>query len=240
MTHLAPPPSRTKAAAAYERLRADIISCAIPPGARLPIELVAERYQVGPTPAREALNRLAAEGLATLAEQRGFSAAEVSPADLIELTETRCLIEEAALRRSMQTAAPAWEERLLLAAHRLGRTPNSATDAAFRENPEWERQHADFHAALIGGAGSRWIASFGATLNQQFRRYRALAMRAAYPTRDAPAEHEALARAALAGDPDQAAHLLRQHYRRTAGIILRALGAQDPWNAADASAASAP
>jgi DNA-binding GntR family transcriptional regulator len=229
MSHLAPPPNRTKAAAAYERLRADILSCAIAPGARLPIELVAERYNVGPTPAREALNRLAAEGLATLAEQRGFSAAEVSPADLIELTDTRCLIEEAALRRSMQAADPAWEERLLLAAHRLVRTPNSAAAADFRENPEWERRHAEFHAALIGGANSRWIASFGETLNQQFRRYRALAMCAAYPTRDARAEHEALARAALGGEPDRAATLLCRHFRRTAGIILAALGASNPY-----------
>ncbi len=229
MSHLGPPPPRTKAAAAYERLRADILSCAIPPGARLPVELIAARYNVGPTPAREALNRLAAEGLATLAEQRGFSAADVSPAELIELTDTRCLIEEAALRRSMQAADPGWEERLVLAVHRLARTPNSAAAGAFRENPEWERQHAAFHAALIGGAGSRWIASFGETLNQQFRRYRALAMRAAYATRDARAEHEALARAALAGDPDQAASLLRQHYQRTAGIILHVLGAPDPY-----------
>jgi len=229
MTQLAPPIPRTKAAAAYERLRADILSCAIAPGARLPVELVAERYHVGPTPAREALNRLAAEGLATLAEQRGFSAAAVSPAELIELTETRCLIEEAALRRSMQGADPVWEERLLLAAHRLARTPNSAADSDFRESPEWERRHAAFHAALIGGAGSRWIAGFGEVLNQQFRRYRALAMRAAYPTRDARAEHDALARAALAGDPDHAARLLRAHYRCTAGIILGVLGASDPW-----------
>lgn len=229
MTVLAPSPIRTKAASAYERLRADILSCAITPGARLPVELVAERYQVGPTPAREALMRLAAEGLATLAEQRGFSAAEVSPADLVELTDTRCLIEEAALRRSMQRADPAWEERLLLAAHRLARTPNSAATADFRENPEWERRHAEFHAALIGGAGSRWIAGFGETLNQQFRRYRALAMRAAYPTRDARAEHDALARAALGGDPDQATRLLIDHYRRTAGIILGALDAPDPY-----------
>jgi DNA-binding GntR family transcriptional regulator len=229
MIQLASPIPRTKAAAAYERLRADILSCAIQPGARLPVELIAERYQVGPTPAREALNRLAAEGLATLAEQRGFSAAEVSPADLIELTETRCLLEEAALRRSMQTAEPAWEERLLLAAHRLARTPNSAARSDFRENPDWERQHAAFHAALIGGANSRWIAGFGETLNEQFRRYRALAMRAAFPNRDARAEHEALARAALAGDPEPAVRLLRAHYRRTAGIILGALGAPDPW-----------
>ncbi|MDE2580876.1 MAG: GntR family transcriptional regulator [Rhodospirillales bacterium] len=229
MTHLTPPSPRTKAAAAYERLRADILSCAIPPGARLPVEFVADRYKVGPTPAREALNRLAAEGLATLAEQRGFSAAEVSPADLIELTDTRCLIEEAALRRSMQTRLPDWEEGLLLAAHRLARTPNSATDAVFRENPEWERQHAAFHAALIGGAGSRWIAGFGETLNQQFRRYRALAMGAAYPGRDAQAEHEALARAALGPDADHAARLLRRHYQRTAAIILAALGAPDPY-----------
>ncbi len=226
MSHI---PPRTKASAAAERLRADLLAGAIPPGTRLPIELIADRYQVGPTPAREALNRLAAEGLVTLADQRGFTAAEVSAPDLIELTDTRCLIEEAALRRSMRIAAPEWEEALLLAAHRLARTPNSASAAAFHENPEWETRHAEFHAALIGGTSSRWIAAFGATLNQQFRRYRALAMHQAYPGRDAAAEHQALAQAALGGDQDGAARLLRQHYQRTAGIILKTLGAADPY-----------
>lgn len=225
----APFASRTKAATAYELLRADILSCALPPGTRLRVEVVAERYGVGPTPAREALNRLAAEGLVTLAAQRGFSVADVDPAALIELTDARCLIEEAALRRSMQIGGANWEERLLLAAHRLGRTPNSAADQSFSENPEWELRHAEFHAALIGGVNSRWIAGFGDALNQQFRRYRALAMRAAVPRRPAHAEHEALARAALSGDADLAATLLCQHYQRTAGIILSALGAPDPY-----------
>ncbi|MGH7040601.1 MAG: GntR family transcriptional regulator [Acetobacteraceae bacterium] len=226
-----PAPPRTKAAAAHERLRADLLSCAVAPGARLPVEFVCDRYGVGPTPAREALNRLAAEGLVTLAEQRGFTAAEVSAAELTELTETRCLIEEAALRRSMQTRDPAWEENLLLAAHRLARTPSSAAAGTFLESPEWERQHAAFHAALIGGTGARRIAAFCGTLNEQFRRYRALAMRSAYPDRDAHAEHEALAREALRGEADQAARLLGAHYRRTASIILQSLGAPDPYAA---------
>lgn len=231
MSDLSPAAPRTKASAAHERLRADILSCAVAPGVRLPVELVCERYGVGPTPAREALNRLVAEGLVTLAEQRGFSVAEVSAAELIELTETRCMIEEAALRRSMHLRDPAWEESLLLAAHRLARTPSSAEAGTFRESPEWERCHARFHAALIGGCGARRISGFCDTLNEQFRRYRALAMRSVYPRRDAHAEHDALATEALRGDPDHAARLLRQHYQRTARIILAALGAPDPYDA---------
>lgn len=229
MSDVSPSPAQTKASTVHDRLRADILSCALRPGARLPIEWACARYDVRPTPLREALNRLTAEGLVTLAAQRGFTVAAVSAEELVELTDTRCVVEEAALRHSMERRAAEWEERLLVAAHRLARTPSSAEPGTFRESEGWERQHAAFHAALIGGCGSRWIAAFCETLNEQFRRYRALAMQSAYPQRDAQREHEALAQAALRGEADTASRLLREHYQRTASIILRGMGRADPY-----------
>ena len=45
-----------------------------------------ERYEIGATPLREALNRLSAEELVRREEQRGFRVAPVSLSDLAELT----------------------------------------------------------------------------------------------------------------------------------------------------------
>ncbi len=52
------------------------------PGAKLKIELLQERYQVGATPLREALSLLCATGLVERIEQRGFRVARVGAEEL--------------------------------------------------------------------------------------------------------------------------------------------------------------
>jgi len=64
------------------------------PGEKLRIEVLRTRYDVGGTPLREAMNRLSTEGLVTQSEQRGFRVTPVSADELLELTRTRCWINE--------------------------------------------------------------------------------------------------------------------------------------------------
>src|SRR6201987_2510605 len=111
----------TRTRAIYERLRRDIIRGTLPPGEKLRIEVLRTRYNVGGTPLREALNRLSTEGLVTQSDQRGFRVTPVSADDLLELTRTRCLINEVALRESITRGGRDWEEGVLLALHRLWR-----------------------------------------------------------------------------------------------------------------------
>lgn len=213
------PELRTKASTVHEQLRADILSAVLEPGTKLRIEFVCQRYRARNTPVREALNRLAAEGLLLRQEQRGFTVAPMSAAELAELTSTRCAIETLALRQSLQQRDTAWEERLVLARHRLAHTPRSLHDAAFEANPEWERLHREFHRALIGACGSRWLQRYSDELADHAYRYRQRSMQAAYLRRDVGAEHEAIAQAALAGDVEQAVALLHAHFERTAELL---------------------
>src|SRR5690349_6839687 len=60
---------------AYEELRADILSCRIPPGAKLKIQDLCTKFSVSLGAIREALSRLTSEGLVTAEPQRGFRAA---------------------------------------------------------------------------------------------------------------------------------------------------------------------
>ena len=130
----------TQASTVYDRLREDLLSGKLEPGRKLQMRFLTEMYQTGQTPLREALNRLTADGLVECREQRGFYVADISRNELIELTKTRCWVKSLALRESMAAANPQWEE-LLLAAHRLGRTPRSLNSEHFEDNPEWERLH---------------------------------------------------------------------------------------------------
>jgi DNA-binding GntR family transcriptional regulator len=217
---LAPAPS-TQASDVYDRLREDLLSGRLAPSRKLQMRFLIEMYQTGQTPLREALNRLTADGLVEVREQRGFYVRDISRAELAELTKTRCWVESLALRESMAASTPPWEEQLLLAQHRLGRTPRSLNQTEFEDNPEWERLHRIYHRTLIGHCGSASLIAFCGQLADQLYRYRRLSIRKAFPSRHVGDEHLAITNAVMSGNADEAVKLLTAHYRKTADVILQ-------------------
>jgi DNA-binding GntR family transcriptional regulator len=210
----------TRATSLYDQIRADLLGGQLEPGAKLAIEALAEHYETSATPLREALNRLVADGLVERRENRGFVVAGISATDLAEITRTRCWLEEIALRESIAARSTQWEEDLVLAHHRLARTPRSLSDSRFEDNPQWEPLHRAFHRALIAGCGSRWLLSFCEQLADQHHRYRRLSAPRAFHKRGVKSEHQQLLEAAIEGRADDATALLRAHFERTARIIL--------------------
>ena len=213
----------TQASTAYERLRDDLLAGRLQPSRKLQMRFLMDAYATGQTPLREALNRLSAEGLVECREQRGFYVSGISRAELVELTRTRCWVESIALRESMQAATPEWEEALLVAHHRLGRTPRSLDAERFEDNPEWEAVHRTFHRVLIGQCGSRPLIGFCRQLADQLYRYRQISIRKVFTTRHVGDEHRSILEAVLDGNTDRACNLLNDHYRRTADAILEDL-----------------
>lgn len=209
----------TRATSLYDQMRTDLLDGTLAPGSKLAIEALAEHYATSATPLREALNRLVSDGLVERREQRGFVVSGISAEDLSEITRTRCWLEEIALRESIAARSTAWEEALVLAHHRLARTPRSLSDAHFEDNPEWEPLHRAFHRALISGCGSRWLLGFCEQLADQHHRYRRLSAPRAFAKRGVKTEHQQLLEAAIEGRADDAVALLRQHFERTARVI---------------------
>ena len=205
--------TRTHATGVHDRIRADLLDGRLAPGARLAIRGLMERYGVGQTPLREALNRLTADGLVECRDQRGFLVPGVSEGELRELTRTRCWLEEQALRESMAAATEAWEEGVVLAHHRLARASRTEDAAG------WEARHRAFHGALIAHCGSRWLIGFCGQLTDRHQRYRHLARRAE-PARDVAGEHAAIVAAVMARDADLAVSRLVAHYEATVAVIL--------------------
>ncbi|TPQ33104.1 GntR family transcriptional regulator [Bradyrhizobium guangdongense] len=209
----------TLATTIYARLKADILTTRLEPGRKLQSRFLMEQYNVGQTPLREALNRLTTEEFVVGMEQRGFYVKEVSREELQELTKTKCWVEGLALRESMQNATQAWEESLLVAHHRLDRTPRSLKADTFEDNPDWEKVHRAFHATLIGLCGSRPLLGFCEQLADRLYRYRMMSIAKAYPARKVGAEHRDILQAVLAKDIEEAVRRLQQHYQRTADVI---------------------
>ncbi|QYY29928.1 FCD domain-containing protein [Cupriavidus pinatubonensis] len=219
---------RTWASVLEQAVREDIISGRLPAGSKLRLKELAEHYQAGVIPLREALSRLCTTGFVLAIDQKGFRVAELSPEELLDVTRVRQQIECQALRDAIRLADIAWESDVVAAHHRLTRIPMVLRDQRGALNPEWEAAHVAFHDALIWGCHSPWLRRFSAVLRDQTARYRflSLAVPKAERSRDVAAEHEAIVSAVVARNADRACKLLSDHFQHTTDLVLQYLARQ--------------
>lgn len=213
--------ANTLASVAYVRLREAIIVGRHQPGARLHIHDLSSELDIGPSPIREALNRLVSEGLVSQQDQRGFRVAPLDLAGLDDLFDARCWANEAALRASIQRGGADWEETLVLMLHRLRRAPRLVDLETGLRGAQWENAHDEFHNALIGACGSTWMMNFCQRTSDAAARYRAVSRAAVAGQRGDEDEHVAIVEATLARDEDRAVGLLTDHLRRTRDLVVK-------------------
>lgn len=209
---------RTRSADAYGELRRDIVRCLWKPGVRLRFEELKAHYDLGLSPLREALMKLASEGLVQLEEHKGFRVAPVSRADLIDITNMRKELEALAIRQSIANGNDRWEAGIVAALHELAKRSKVGPDGLVDD--EWEARHHAFHDALTAASGSEWLQRFRAQLYDQADRYRRVAVQYLHAPRDDLAEHREIAEAVLARDTEAAVFLSRRHLDRTCQILL--------------------
>jgi DNA-binding GntR family transcriptional regulator len=221
----------TLASDVYERLRHDLVQGAIEPNHRLRMETMRDRYGVGASPIREALNRLASEGLVDQIDKRGFRTWPLTLAELDELMRTRCWIGEIGVRESIEHGDAEWEEGCLIAFHRMERGPAPINpDPALRT--EADRLHKIFHEQLLSACRSQILVRFWNSLFDRARRYQSLSLNPGNrPPRDVNAEHKALLDAMLKRDVELAARLHTEHIQKTRDILVNAGLLQDGKNA---------
>lgn len=204
----------------YEQIRTDVLSGKLRPGEKLGAEALRTRFRTGSSPVREALNRLFSEGFVALEEQKGFRVAPVSREELSELVTARCWIDGAAITESIKRFNMSWEERLVLALHRLSKTRRG--QPGHGRNIDWEDRHKAFHMALVSGCGTRWIVRISEQLFDAAERYRLLG--ADYvPERNELDEHRAMVAACFERNAEKAVELLKLHYGRTFEVIVESI-----------------
>jgi DNA-binding GntR family transcriptional regulator len=209
---------RTLAEKAFDTLHTAIITGQLRPGARLPIEELAEVLEMSPMPIREAVRRLDAAGLVENIPHRGARVTDLSITDLAEVYEARVALEVLAIRRAAErftSEDEALARRRLEALHQMPDDNSAATSSA----------HAEFHFSLYAVADSAWLLRLIRPVWETSERYclevpqcRQLAARRG--------EHEAILEACRARDPTRAAIALRDHLATTANHIAVAMGGE--------------
>lgn len=162
----------TRAQWVDRRLREAILSGELAPDERLITATLVERFSVSPTPLREALQRLAAEGLVEISPQRGARVAALSATDWTEIIELRELLEPVALRDSFDHASPDSLDRMERARGALRDILASASATPLQV----AIANRDLHDALLSEATSRQLTRTIAVLTAQSMRYHVLAL----------------------------------------------------------------
>jgi GntR family carbon starvation induced transcriptional regulator len=212
--------SPTLAGEVFARLRADIVSSRLAPGAKLRLEDLRKTYGVGFSPLREALSRLAENRLVVAIGQRGFRVPEVSAEEIVDVAMVRKEVEGFALRLAIRHGDDLWEARLTAASEKFALLQRSGKNAG---EDVWESRHRDFHAALIAACHSPCLLHLHGLLTDQFDRYRRLSAKSRLPNAPRWLSHKGIMQAAIARNADKAVKLLEDHIAEAARLIVTGL-----------------
>ena len=189
----------------YEAIRDRITSGSLPRGARVHQEDLAEELGVSRTPVREALRRLAAEGLVEMRTNRGARVADIDQGGMRGAYDARLVVEPGAARLAARRRPPEPLARMRAAVGAQRRSLRSV-ERSFEANRE-------FHLALVAASGNDyllqlverlWVARIGATI---YERQVETQERMVLDVR----EHEQILEAIEGGDGRRAESLTRRH-----------------------------
>ncbi|MBC7436970.1 MAG: GntR family transcriptional regulator [Bdellovibrionales bacterium] len=91
----------------YEQLRAEVINCKLAPGTEMREAELAARFEMSKSPVRDALMRLAREGLVITLPRQGYRVAPVSLNDVLDMFHLRAALERACMERIVLRASDA-------------------------------------------------------------------------------------------------------------------------------------
>ena len=187
-----------------ERLRHQIFTRQLEPGAWIDEMKLAGEYGISRTPLREALKVLAVEGLVEMKPRRGAYVAEMSRDDVAQVYHLLALLESDA---AGQVAREATDEQLaeLQAIHDQLERQVRQRDAFFATN---ER----FHMALLEIAGNRWRRQIVADLRKVMKLNRHHSLFKQGRLADSLAEHRLVMDALRKRHAERATALMRAHF----------------------------
>jgi DNA-binding GntR family transcriptional regulator len=185
---------------AYHEIRGLIVSLELAPGAVIDERDLIERLEIGRTPVREALRRLAHERLVEVYPRRGMFVTGVDVRELARLSEVRELLEPEAARLAAERATDTDREHLSRLLTEL--------DAGGSELMDLDER---IHRAVYRAAHNDLLE---ATLEQYYvlaLRIWSMALDRAHELEEAVEAHRALLEAIQAGDGERAAETMRAH-----------------------------
>jgi DNA-binding GntR family transcriptional regulator len=205
MTHISVAPRELLADRAYTELRDRIVSLQIAPGAPIDEDGLGAELDMGRTPVREAIKRLALENLVNVFPRRGTFASEINITDLAHISDVRMVLEGHAAYRAAERITDAQRIELEQLLEELGQSKGSDNTTALMA------LDARVHRFIHRCAGNPYLEE---TLNRYFN----LSLRIWHLVFDRLPhlfarvhEHDEVLHAIAAGEPERARDVLIEH-----------------------------
>ena len=210
----------TASETALRLLKRDLERGVLAPGRKLKMRELTDRYGIGASPMREALALLVSGGFVRLESNKGFRVAPVSRSHLIDVTQTRQIVEGEALKAAITHGTKAWEEEIFTSFQLLKREIELRDSHSHDWLDQYEERHHRFHRALIAACPLASLKQFCEDLYTQLTRYRRMLKEMGFSEQVGSREHEEIMSLVLARDVERAVLMLRSHIGTTAAAIL--------------------
>ncbi len=199
----------------FARMRAHIIEGRFAPGQRLVEADLTEQFKISRGPLREAVRRLAAEGLVDITHNRGARVKRLDHAEVIALYEVREVMEGLAARLAAERADAA-ERKDIKAAF-----GNMAKALKANDMRDYIGLNSSFHALIMKAARNAPLEAAITRLQTPVLRVQFESMMTQDVVQESFEEHREIVNAIVGKDADQAEKLMRHHIRRSRELISR-------------------
>ena len=202
----------------YQSIKSAIVEDELKPGTVLQERALAEKLSVSRTPVREALQRLAKDGLVEIIPGKGAIVSKFTAEDVREILQIRELLEGLAARLTADNATTEdleWMESL------LSPTNQYLAEKRFKDLYEVDLK---FHSFLAGKSQNSRLISILNMLGDQIRRMTSLSREDPIRASESIAQHKAILEAIKARDAETAEEAMRHHIRSVRAYLFARMG----------------
>lgn len=192
----------------YRALRTGILDGTLAPATRLVEVQLASQFEVSRTPVREALKRLAAEGLVALDPVRGMVVREIDSREAEDIYVIREMLDGLVGRLAAERISPAALAKLRLLTELTQQAADHRSWAAIVQ------MNISFHEVLYTAAANERLSAIGRSLEESVRRFSSMAFNTPERVCEVIQEHTEIIEALEARDPDRAEAVARWHMVR--------------------------
>ena len=198
-----------------DRLRQFIVEGLLLPGERLNERMLCEQMGVSRTPMREAIKKLAGEGLVRLEPNRGAVVHRLTREEVAAAFEVVASMEALSGQLAAQRATPEQIQRVLALQDRM--------EEAHRKNdlPGYYQLNAEIHSAINEAAGNPVLAEMFRSINLRLQSLRFRSNLDQKKWDAAVKEHKDIANALASRNQAKLSLLLRQHLMNKREIVLK-------------------
>jgi DNA-binding GntR family transcriptional regulator len=214
--------TETVNAQVLDALRAAVITGELPPGTLHSVQTLATQLGVSRTPVREALIKLAQQGMVRFERNRGVRVLQTSLHDLEEVFALRLLLEVPATRRACQQIDDTTRRELRKLYQAMERSARAGDEYRM-----WEHDRR-FHRVLLQASGNLRLAEYVDGLRDMVLHRGVSTAGHSRSLDEIVVEHRAVLDRVEAGDAEGAAEAMRRHVLKTAELLIAQEAGAEP------------